>query len=152
MSTVNLRVALVGFTAGRAKRLAATVQGAMSLGLEATNLSAAKADPAGLAATFDAVFVSTELGPRRLAALVADLRRESAHTPIVITYGAEPGGKIFQLAATLDCWLFSEIDRLERGLTPDELAEELQERKEASEMGSRLMEISLLSGPCSTGD
>jgi hypothetical protein len=123
-----------------------------SLAVEPVVVNEGKADPAELAKGFNAVFVSTDLGVGRLAGLVGEIRRENSHVPIVLTYGTEPDGKVFDLARTEDCWLFSEIDSLKRGLTAEEIGRELEAKGEASELSPRLMEISMLSGPCSTGD
>jgi len=149
---LRFRVAFVGFAGPRARRIADAIGRSSSLSVEPVVVKEGKADSVELANGFGAVFVSTDLGAGRLAALVVEIRRENPHVPVVLTYGTEPGGKVFELARTEDCWLFSEIDPLKRGLTAEEIARELEAKDEASELSSRLMEISMLSGPCSTGD
>ena len=149
---MKLKVAFVGFRRGRSKQVAKAIEAGSAVRLDVAEIAESRADAAGLAAGYDAVFVSTAAGIKRLDGLVGEVRRDNAHIPIVITYGEEPDGGAFQLAARHDCWLFSEIDRLKRGLTAEEIGQELESRVEASELGSRLMEISLQGGPCSTGD
>jgi hypothetical protein len=149
---LRLKVAFVGFRGGRAKQVAKAIEAASAVELDAAEIAETKADAAVLAAGYDAVFVSTAAGLKRLDGLVGEIRRDNAHVPIVITYGEEPEGSAFQVAATQDCWLFSDIDRLKRGLTAEEIGLGLEARGEASELGSRLMEISMMGGPCSTGD
>jgi len=149
---LRLKVAFVGFTGTRARRITDALEQASVLSLETTVIRESKANATELAGAFGAVFMSTELGTKRLAGLVGELRGANSHMPIILTYGTEPDGKVFELARTQDCWLFSELDGLKRGLTADEIARELEARSEASELGSRLMDISLVSGPCSTGD
>jgi hypothetical protein len=151
-SQVRLRVAFVGFAGHRARRIVEAIGRSSSLPVDPVVVTDDKADSAELADGYGAVFVSTDLGAVRLAALVGEIRRDNPHVPVVLTYGTEPDGKVFELARTQDCWLFSEIDSLKRGLTAEEMARELEAKGEASELSSRLMEISTLSGPCSTGD
>jgi len=145
-------IAFVGVAGPRARRIVEAIAQASSMSVEPVVVKDDKADSTELANGYGAVFVSTDLGAARLAALVGEIRRENPHVPVVLTYGTEPDGKAFELARTQDCWLFSEIDSLKRGLTAEEIARELEARGEASELSTRLMEISMLSGPCSTGD
>jgi hypothetical protein len=149
---VRFRVAFLGFAGPRARRIVEAIGRSSSLEVEPVVVEDDKAESAELANGYGAVFVSTDLGAARLAGLVGEIRRENPHVPVVLTYGTEPDGKAFELARTEDCWLFSEIDSLKRGLTAEEIARELEAKSEASELSSRLMEISMLSGPCSTGD
>ncbi len=149
---MRLKVSFIGFSGSRARSVIESIEQASSLSLEATVTKDARSCEEGLAGGFDAVFLTAEVGYRCLSLVVGKIRRENKRIPIVLTYGAEPNGKAFELASKYDCWLFSEMDRLKRGLTPQEVGEALRARQEDDKIKSRLMEVSLRSGPCSTGD
>jgi len=145
-----MKALLVGFPAARAGKLGKTL-GAAGIETGIVSTDAAIAPWSVAVPTTSAVFLNTEMGVRRLQNLVERLRKASGRMPIVLTYGAEPVGKLFEIACKHDCWLFSETDRLVRGLTAQEIIEALQ-RRESDETRSRLVDVSLCSGPCSTGD
>lgn len=149
---MKLRAVFVGFSEGRARQVAEALERSASIHIQVKVADDAGEAEAELAGRLDAVFVCTEVGWRRLGPWVEQVRETNRSVPIVITYGQEPDGWTFQIASRHDCWLFSETDRLGRGLNPDELGEALRANVEAGEMRSRLMEISSCSGPCSTGD
>ena len=145
-----MKALLIGFPAARAEKLAKTF-GDARIETETVSADGAMALRPVAVAPAGAVFLNTEMGVRRLQNVVERLRKASARIPIVLTYGAEPGGRLFEMACKHDCWLFSEADRLARGLTAQEVIEALK-RREADETRSRLVDVSLCSGPCSTGD
>lgn len=149
---MNLRTVFVGLSRTRAKSIVEVLERSANLRMHASIADDAGEDEADLASRLDVVFVSTEIGWRRLDPWVEQVRRTNRSVPIVLTYGQEPAGWAFQLASRYDCWLFSETDRLGRGLNPEELGEALGVRAEAGEIRTRLIDISACSGPCSTGD
>jgi hypothetical protein len=149
---LELRVLFTGLSAARARSIVKTLEKAQSPAMEATIAERVEEGQAALASRLDAVFVSTEIGSSLLTYLIEETRRRNSRVAIILTYGSEPGGKAFDLARRHECRLFSEMDRLQRGLTVAELAEELGEVLEVKQIRSRLMEVSLSSGPCSTGD
>lgn len=149
---MNLRVLFIGFPKTRAKRLVEALARSANLEIAVTASDDAGENEADLASRLDVVFVSTEIGSRRLGPWVEQVRRDNHSIPIVLTYGREPDGWTFQISSRYDCWLFSETDCLGRGLNPDELGEALRARVETGEIRSRLIDISACSGPCSTGD
>ena len=145
-----MKALMIGFPAARAGKIARILRAA---GIEIETVSAEGAVAPHLVAAppAPAAFVNAEMGMKRLQNLMERLRKASASMPIVLTYGAEPAGKLFEMARKFDCWLFSQTDRHARGLTADEIVEALG-RYESDETRSRLVDVSLCSGPCSTGD
>jgi hypothetical protein len=100
---------------------------------------------------FRGVFVNREVKESRLAWLLDHIRERHPEIPIVLTYGTEPDGKAYLYANRYDCMLFSETDRHGRTLNARELAETLRRRLLDSDVTRKLMELSMSSGPCSTG-
>ncbi|MFZ1947020.1 MAG: hypothetical protein WAW06_05690 [bacterium] len=149
---MKLKALCVGLTAARAKKVVTSLERALPLEAEVKMAEARETDLAGRAARCDVIFVGAVMGQKALGTLLDAIRGKAGSVPVVLVYEAEPDGRIFQLALRHDCWLYSEMDRLKRGLTADELAEALRARAEGGETTSRLMDISLSSGPCSTGD
>jgi hypothetical protein len=140
----------IGFTKPRATATAKAIGRAGRFVLE-TAVTKDLDDGADLAGRFDAVFLSAEVGSKPLGQVLAKIRQTSRELVIVLVYGAEPDGWLFHLAARHDCWLTSAEDRMKRGLTLEEVADGLAARQEGRDLRSRLMEITLSSGPCSTG-
>jgi hypothetical protein len=147
---MTMRAAFVGFTQARIRRIVGALEAAGSPRLEIEGAGGAGA--AGGSVPPEIAFVNAELGPRELAQTVEGIRLGSARMPVVLVYGAEPAGRLFSLARRYDCWLFSDADRLERGLNAGEVAEAMAERLEARQMRSCLRQVAASSGPCSTGD
>jgi hypothetical protein len=147
-----MRAAFIGFTQVRMKRIIGVLERAGSPRLETTAGGRSKEGGADQVRPPEIVFINAETDSKELTQAVEGVRLGNARMPVVLVYGAEPTGKLFDLARRYDCWLFGEADHLGRGLTADEVAEALAERLEASQMRSRLMQVSMSSGPCSTGD
>lgn len=134
------------------KRIICALERAGSPRLEVVAGARGSEGPADKVCRPEVVFVNADAGGRDLARTVEGIRLGDPRMPVVLVYGAEPTGKLFDLARRCDCWLFGESDSLGRGLTANEVAEELADRFEANQMRSRLMQVSMSSGPCSTGD
>jgi hypothetical protein len=149
---MKLKALFVGLTTARAKKVAASIERALPLEIEIAVADARETGLAGRASHSNVVLVGTGMGPKALGSLLEDARSKLGSVPVVLVYDAEPDGRIFQLALRHDCWLYSEMDRLRRGLTADELGEALRVRAEGGQTTSRLMDVSMSSGPCSTGD
>lgn len=149
---MNLRTVFIGFPKTRAKRIVESLARSANLEMDVRLADDAGEDEADLASRLDVVFVSTEIGWRRLGPWVEQVRRDNRSVPIVLTYGREPDGWTFQISSRYDCWLFSDTDCLGRGLNLDELGEALRVGVKTGEIKSRLIDISACSGPCSTGD
>lgn len=149
---MKLKALFVGLPAARAKKVATSIERDLPVGLEVTMAETREADLAGRASRYNVIFVGAGMGQKVVGALLDDIRGKAGSVPVVLVYDAEPNGRIFQQALRHDCWLYSEMDRLKRGLTADELAEALWTRAEGGKTTSRLMDISFSSGPCSTGD
>ena len=146
-----MKALLIGFSAARTARIAKVFR-APGVQVETVSVDGSAAhDWAASFARADAVFLNTEMGLKRLTGFVERARKARTGLPIVLTYGDEPTGRHFEIARRYDCWLFSEADRLARGLTAREIADALEAR-ESEETRSRLVDVSLCSGPCSTGD
>jgi hypothetical protein len=146
------RSVFVGFSRNRARRISEAIRQSAGFDMQITVADDAGETEAELASRLDAVFVNAEIGWRRLGPWVELVRGNNRSVPIVLTYEQEPDGWAFQIASRHDCWLFSETDRLGRGLNTDELGEALRDRAEAGEVRSRLIDIASCSGPCSTGE
>ena len=149
---MQIRALFIGFSTSRTRSVVKSIEQVLPLSLEVAGR--ADCDTAGpdLADRFDCIFVNKDTGTRPLGRVLDRVKSLAPRLPVVLTYGSEPDGKDFHLASKYDCLLFSEIDRLKRGLTPGEIGEALAERLEAGRVKSHLMGISLCSGPCSTGD
>jgi hypothetical protein len=149
---VTMRAAFIGFPQARMKRIIGVLERAGSPRLEVAAGVRSGEGVADQVCRPEIVFINAETGHRELAQTVEGVRLGNARMPVVLVYGAETTGKLFDLARRYDCWLFGENDHLGRGLTADEVAEAIAERLEASQVRSRLMQVSMSSGPCSTGD
>jgi hypothetical protein len=149
---MTMRAAFIGFPQARIKRITSALERAGSPRLEVTAGVRPGENAADQTRRPEIVFINAEAGHRELTQTVEGVRLGNARMPVVLVYGAEPTGKLFDLARRYDCWLFGESDHLGRGLTADEVAEALGEKLEAGQMRSRLMQVSMSSGPCSTGD
>jgi hypothetical protein len=130
----------------RALRLLAKIEEATGLGIGL--LPDSGGESLGRA---DVVFLDGESEWRRLEAMVDRMRDRFPERPIVLLYEAEPQGRLFALAARYGCRLYSETDRLGRTMTAEELADSLT-GDGPGQVERRLMEITLSTGPCSTGD
>jgi hypothetical protein len=148
---LKVRALFLGFSEARVKRVVSAIEATSLFTMEATvrDNPAEKQDPS--LQGFDAIFVSTDLPSNQLRAALRWTSRCTEDSPTVLVYGSEPDGRAFMLASRYDAWLFSEMDRLRRGLTPQEVGERLWERLQGKSVLERLIEVSLCSGPCSTG-
>ena len=149
---MKLNALFLGLKESRVERIVGKIEQASGVALAATVSSNEEPDLDGADGDFDAVFVSRDMAPDRLEKTLERVRGSSETIPLVLVYGSEPDGKAYLIARRYGCWLFSEIDRHPRTFTATELGDNLRESFETTHCARRLMEISLCSGPCSTGD
>jgi len=149
---MTMRAAFIGLGQARIKKIVEALERAGCPRLEVTAGWRAVEGAASQPGRPEVIFVNADAGGKDLAHTVEAVRLAEPRMPVVLVYGGEPTGRLFDLARRHDCWLFGESDNLKRGLTADEVAEELADRLEARQMRARLMQVSLSSGPCSTGD
>ena len=91
------------------------------------------------------MFLDRKLGDRKLGSLLKRVRRECEATPAVLVYETEPDGRAFAIASEHDCLLYSENDRLKRGLTPDEIGEAIRYHNEVPQgLSSAIFTTNLL--------
>lgn len=149
---MQLNALFLGLKEGRIESITAKIEQASGVTLSATVSSDREPDLDGVDGDFEAVFINRDMAADRLEKILERVRSSSETIPLVLVYGAEPDGKAYLTARRHGCWLFSEKDRHHRALTPAQLGDDLRESSEARHCAKRLMEISLCSGPCSTGD
>ena len=141
----------VGISRSRVSDLIASVEKASGLNLDPTVISGLhSADRADLD-TYRAVFVSRDLKQTELVETLESIRREHPTVPVVLVYGDSPDGRAFLISNRFGCMLYSELDRFGRTLTGLELAEALQASLHEEDVIRKMMELSMCSGPCSTG-
>jgi hypothetical protein len=141
----------VGIRQSRVSGLVASVHKASGLRLDPTVISGLRtADRVDLG-TYRAVFVSRDIKQAELIEMLDGIRRTHPALPVVLVYGASPDGRAFLLSNRFGCMLYSELDRFGRTLTGQELAEALQATVSEGDVIRKMMELSMCSGPCSTG-
>jgi hypothetical protein len=148
---MEIKALFLGFSRRRIKSLVDSIEKGSRVSVDAVSRKEVPRDSETLGDDFDILFLDRKLGDRKLGRLLRRVRRESEATPAVLVYETEPDGQAFAIASEHDCLLYSENDRLKRGLTPDEIGEVIEAELDSPSVDRRLMEISLSSGPCSTG-
>lgn len=153
---MRITALFIGLAKARVERIASSIEKVSEITLVTSRAGGSTGDLAGrnlseLISVTDAVFVDRDREDMELERLLGSIRECQTEMPIVLVYESEPDGKCFMLANKFECWLFSDSDHLERTLTPSELGEALAEVAEKRAVERRLFEISLSSGPCSTG-
>ena len=149
---MQLKALFVSLSKSRVSRLIAAIEAEAAVELVPVHWDERDAGIEDLTGDFDAVFINRGLDAEELQDTLKRIRATDKRVPVVLAYEVEPDGRAFVLAKRYGCWLFSEIDRLQRGLTPGQLGEALVERADDRNAHRRLFEISLCTGPCSTGD
>jgi hypothetical protein len=149
---LRLKTLFLGLPRERVKRVVSSIEAASSLSMGVTVCCDPGEKLGELVSSCDAIFINRHLDDSTLEISLSTIRRHHDTVPVTLVYESEPNGKAFLLAKKYDCWLFSEMDRLERTMTPAEVGEALLVRSAKDETHKRLMEISLCTGPCSTGD
>ena len=148
---MEVKALFLGFSRRRVKSLVESIEKGSRVSVEAVSRKEVTGETEALGGDFDILFLDRKLGDRKLGSLLKRVRRECEATPAVLVYETEPDGRAFAIASEHDCLLYSENDRLKRGLTPDEIGEAIKAELDGPDIGKRLMEVSLSSGPCSTG-
>lgn len=148
---MEIKALFLGFSRRRMKSLVESIETGSNVSVDATARKEVGGESGDLAGEFDILFLDRNLGDRKLASLLRRVRRSCEATPAVLVYEDEPDGRAFAIASEHDCLLYSEKDRLKRGLTPLEIGEAIKSELEGPGIERRLMEVSLSSGPCSTG-
>ncbi len=147
---MQVKALFLGFSKRRVKSLVESIEKGSRLSVEATTHREVGSDGGDLGG-YDILFLDRGLGERKLGSLLRRAGRGSEATPAVLVYDREPDGRAFAIASEHDCLLYSEKDRLSRGLTAAEIGEAIKAEVDACGVDRRLMEVSLSSGPCSTG-
>ena len=148
---MEIKALFLGFSKRRVKSLVESIEKGSRVSVEAVSRKEVARDSDALGGDFDILFLDRKLGDRKLGSLLRRVRRECEATPAVLVYETEPDGRAFAIASEHDCLLYSENDRHKRGLTPAEIGDVIEAELESPGIDRRLMEISLSSGPCSTG-
>jgi hypothetical protein len=146
-----LKMLFVGFEQRRVRRLASSIEAASRLKIYPATASRLDAENVVDLDSFGAVFVNRGMKESRLLRVLERVRERLPEIPVVLTYANEPDGKAYLYANQYDCMLFSETDRHGRTLNARELADVLKEGLPDSDVTRRLMDLSMSSGPCSTG-
>jgi hypothetical protein len=149
---MRLKAVFLGFANREMDRVVDCIEAASPVEIEAASSGDTGPGLELSVDTSDVVFVSRAVGDRKLESLLRKIRQVKGETPIVLTYGEEADGKAFLFARRFDCLLFSPADRLNVTLTPAEVGQALQEAALGTRVDQRLMEISMCTGPCSTGE
>jgi hypothetical protein len=145
------KMLFVGFGQRRVQSVVSSIEAASGLKIDAATASELDAENTVDLGSFRAVFVNRGMKESRLLRVLEHIRERHPEIPVVLTYGTEPDGKAFLYANRYDCMLFSETDRHGRTLNARELVDVLNEESLESDINRRLMELSMSSGPCSTG-
>jgi hypothetical protein len=148
---MEIKALFLGFSKRRVRSLVDSIEKGSVVSIDATARKEVKEENQALTGDYDILFLDRTLGDRKLGKLLRRMRRTSGTTPAVLVYGTEPDGKAFAIASEHGCLLYSENDRLCRGLTPSEIGNAITAELETPDIERRLMEISLSCGPCSTG-
>jgi hypothetical protein len=149
---LRLKVLFLGLPRARVKKVVWSIEAASSLSMGVTVCCDPGEKLGELVRNSDAVFIDMGLGDANLDLALSTIREHRRDVPVTLIYESEPSGRAFHLARRYDCQLFSEMDRLHRTLTPAEAGRALLKRSAKCETERRLMEISLSTGPCSTGE
>jgi hypothetical protein len=149
---MEIKALFLGFSKRRVKSLVDSIENGSRVSVFATARKEVPDTGESLSADYDILFLDRSLGDRKLGSLLKKVRRECEATPAVLVYDTEPDGRAFALASEHDCLLYSEKDRLKRGLSPAEIGNAIEAELRTTRVERRLMEISLSSGPCSTGE
>jgi DNA-binding LytR/AlgR family response regulator len=148
---MEVKALFLGFSRRRVKSLVESIEKGAVVSIEATTRKEVSEESEALGGDYDILFLDRKLGDRKLGSLLRRMRRRCETPPAVLVYETEPDGKAFAIASEHDCLLYSEKDRLKRGLSPTEIGEAIEAELDAPGIERRLMEVSLSSGPCSTG-
>ena len=148
---MEVKALFLGFSKRRVKSLVESIEKGSPVSIMAMTRKEVSEESAALGGEYDVLFLDRTLGDRKLGKLLKRVRRQSEATPAVLVYDSEPDGSAFAIASEHDCLLYSEKDRLKRGLTPTEIGEALEAEVATPGIERRLMEVSMSSGPCSTG-
>jgi hypothetical protein len=148
---MEIKALFLGFPKRRVKSLVDSIETGSNVSVKATARKEMGSESEDIAGDYDILFLDRGLGDRKLASLLRRVRRSCEATPAVLVYEDEPDGNAFAIASEHDCLLYSEKDRLKRGLSPTEIGEAIEAEVEGPGIERRLMEVSLSSGPCSTG-
>jgi hypothetical protein len=148
---MEIKALFLGFSKRRVNSLVDSIEKGSLVSIEATTRKEVKEESEALGGEYDILFLDRTLGDRKLGNLLRRVRRQCEATPAVLVYDSEPDGQAFAIASEHDCLLYSEKDRLKRGLTPAEIGEAIEAELETPGIQRRLMEVSLCTGPCSTG-
>jgi hypothetical protein len=149
---MEVKALFLGFSTRRVKSLVDSIEKGSLVSIEATARKEVKRESEALDGEYDILFLDRRLGDRKLGSLLRRVRRQCEVTPAVLVYDSEPDGRAFAIASEHDCLLYSEKDGLKRGLSPSEIGEAIKAELEAAGFERRLMQVSLCTGPCSTGD
>ena len=149
---MRLKTLFLGLSRERVQSVVSSIEAASSLSMGVTVCCDPGEKLAELVSSCDAVFINRHLDDSTLDLSLSTIRKHRDAVPVTLVYESEPDGNAFLLAKRYACWLFSETDRLRRTLTPAEVGEALLRESAKDETQKRLMEISLCTGPCSTGD
>jgi hypothetical protein len=149
---LRLKALFLGLPRARVKRVISSIEAASAISIGATMCDDPGEKLGELVCGSDAVFINRHLDGTRLERSLSEIREHRDDVPVTLIYESEPNGEAFLFATRYDCWLFSEMDRLGRTLSPAEVGEALLRKRSRGETERRLMEISLCTGPCSTGD
>jgi hypothetical protein len=148
---MEVKALFLGFSKRRVKSLVESIEAGSRVSLEATARREVTEETEVLDGDYDILFLDRKLGDRKLGSLLERARRQCEATPAVLVYESEPDGRAFAIASEHDCILYSEMDRLKRGLTPGEIGDAIEAELKSPGIEKRLMEVSLSSGPCRTG-
>jgi hypothetical protein len=148
---MEIKALFLGFSKRRVKSLVESIEKGSRVSVEAVSHKEVAPDSDALGGDFDILFLDRKLGDRKLGSLLRRVRLECEATPAVLVYETEPDGPAFAMASEHDCLLYGENDRLKRGLTPAEIGDVIEAELGNAFIDRRLMEVSLSSGPCSTG-
>ncbi len=148
---MEIKALFLGFSKRRVKSLVDSIEKGSLVSIEATARKDVKKEREALDGEYDILFLDRSLGGRKLGSLLKRMRRQCEITPAVLVYDSEPDGQAFAIASEHDCLLYSEKDRLKRGLTPSEIGEAIKAELASPGIEQRLMDVSMSSGPCSTG-
>jgi hypothetical protein len=148
---MDVKALFLGFSKRRVTSLVESIESGSGVSIDVTTTREVSEDNEVLGGDYDILFLDRELGDRKLGKLLRRVRQQCEAIPAVLVYDSEPDGKAFAIASEHDCLLYSEKDRLKRGLTPTEIGEAIESELSAPGIERHLMDVSLSSGPCSTG-
>ena len=149
---MKIRAVFIGSTKRAIDRVVRCIEAASCIEITVVEHDCTCRDLRAVVMASDAVFINRAVETRSIEKMLRLIRQNCNDIPIVITYEDEPDGRAFVLARRYDCLLFSPQDELGITLTPAEVATALEESLSEACAEQKLMEISLCTGPCSTGD